>query len=164
VFDDKNVKIAQGLFGYCTYDAVQFFETIKLKSFTGAKGVHEIAEIPLVRYRLYQYVIVINHFKDEMYLCENVIPGLESEVQMIESLIKNKDVPTFPFKVKNDESENMSDQDYMDMVKKGIQSCFRGDVFQIVLSRRYNQKFTGRRVQRVSRTSQRQSVSIFILF
>ncbi|HYK47415.1 MAG TPA: anthranilate synthase component I family protein [Parafilimonas sp.] len=141
--DDKNVRIAQGLFGYCTYDAVQFFETIKLKSFTGARNPHEIAEIPLVRYRLYQYVIVINHFKDEMYLCENVIPGLESEVQMIESLIKNKDVPTFPFKVKNDESENMSDQDYMDMVKKGIQSCFRGDVFQIVLSRRYNQKFTG---------------------
>ena len=65
--DDNNAKIAQGLFGYCTYDAVQFFETIELKSKT------QQPEIPVMRYRLYQYVIAINHFKDEMYLCENVI-------------------------------------------------------------------------------------------
>ena len=65
--DDKNAKIAQGLFGYCNYDAVQFFETIELKS------KKEQPEIPVMRYRLYQYVIAINHFKDEMYLCENVI-------------------------------------------------------------------------------------------
>ena len=46
-----------------------------------------------MRYRLYQYVIAINHFKDEMYLCENVIHGLQSEFEIIESLIKSKDVP-----------------------------------------------------------------------
>ncbi len=75
--DEPAVKMAQGLFGYCTYDAVQFFETIELKS------RHHALEIPLMRYRLYQYVIVINHFKDEMFLCENIIKGLESEVQVV---------------------------------------------------------------------------------
>ncbi len=136
---EKSVSIAQGLFGYSTFDAVQFFDTIKLKAQTLLKE----ATIPLMRYRLYQYVIVINHFKDEMFLCENVIKGLESDVAVIESLIKSKDVPTYPFKTKDGETSNMADDDYIEMVKKGIQSCFRGDVFQIVLSRRFQQSFTG---------------------
>ncbi len=135
--DDKNAKIAQGLFGYCNYDAVQFFETIELRS------KKEQPEIPVMRYRLYQYVIAINHFKDEMYLCENVINGLQSEVAVIESLIKSKDVPVFPFKIKDKETANITDEGYIAIVEKGIQSCLRGDVFQIVLSRRFKQKFTG---------------------
>jgi anthranilate synthase component 1 len=135
--DDKNATIAQGLFGYCTYDAVQFFETIQLKSY------NKQAEIPVMRYRLYQYVIAINHFKDEMYLCENLINGLQSELAAIESLIKSKDVPVFPFKLCSDETGNLTDEDYMEIVKKGIKSCIRGNVFQIVLSRRFRQKFNG---------------------
>ena len=133
--DDDHAKIAQGLFGYCTYDAVQFFETIELKS----KAAQP--EIPVMRYRLYQYVIAINHFKDEMYLCENVIKGLNSEVAIIESLIKSKDVPVFPFKLSGSETQNMSDENYEDMVRQGIKSCIRGNVFQIILSRRFKQKF-----------------------
>ena len=68
---------------------------------------------------------------------------MESELAAVESLIKSKDVPTYPFKAKGEESSNMSDEDYMEMVKKGIQSCYRGDVFQIVLSRRFEQNFIG---------------------
>ncbi|QEC66205.1 anthranilate synthase component I family protein [Panacibacter ginsenosidivorans] len=134
---DKSVQLAQGFYGYATYDAVQFFETIKIKSYTTTP------EIPLMRYRLYQYVIVINHFKDEMYLCENVIDGIESDLAAVESLIKSKDVPTYPFKIQFDEVSNISDDGYREMVQKGIASCLRGDVFQIVLSRRYQQKFIG---------------------
>lgn len=134
---DKAVQLAQGLYGYATYDAVQFFETIRLKSYS------TFPEIPLMRYRLYQYVIVINHFRNEMYLCENTIDGIESEVAAVESLIKSKDVPTYPFKIQQDEVSNISDTGYIDMVKKGIASCLRGDVFQIVLSRRYQQQFIG---------------------
>ncbi len=134
---DKAVQLAQGFYGYATYDAVQFFETIKLKS------NKKSPEIPLMRYRLYQYVIVINHFKDEMYLCENRIDGIASDVDAVESIIKSKDVPTYPFKIQFDEVSNISDNGYLEMVKKGIASCLRGDVFQIVLSRRYQQKFIG---------------------
>src|SRR5437764_7135254 len=99
--------------------------------------------MPLMRYRLYQYVIAVNHFKDELFICENQVQGLESELGLLESLIRSKDVPVYPFKCSGKELSNMSDSAYVEMVKKGIQSCFRGDVFQIVLSRRFEQSFTG---------------------
>src|SRR5207249_1683157 len=153
--DSKEGKYAQGLFGYTTYDAVQFFDTIRLTPNPSKVRQNSVGEsvrtppggegssIPLMRYRLYQYVIAINHFKDELFICENIIAGLESESAVVESLIKSKDVPTYPFKSKGDEGINMTDEEYMQMVRKGIQSCHRGDVFQIVLSRRFEQRFAG---------------------
>jgi anthranilate synthase component I len=135
----KQVNIAQGLFGYTTYDAVQFFDSIKLTTHHSRL----MPDIPLMRYRLYQYIIIINHFKDELFICENVIKGIESEVAVVESLIKSKDVPTFPFKTANEETSNLTNEEYADIVKKGIASCHRGDVFQIVLSRKFEQQFTG---------------------
>jgi anthranilate synthase component 1 len=88
-------------------------------------------------------VIVFNHFKDELYICENHFTGIESELAVVESLIRSKDVPVFPFKKKGEETSNVTDEEYMKMVEKGISSCHRGDVFQIVLSRRFQQGFTG---------------------
>lgn len=143
--EQKQVNIAQGLFGYTTYDAVQFFDSINLKPVKVSPfgGDLEGAAIPLMRYRLYQYIIVINHFKDELFICENVINGINSEVAVVESLIKSKDVPTFPFKTANEETSNLTNEQYIEIVKKGIASCHRGDVFQIVLSRKFEQQFTG---------------------
>jgi anthranilate synthase component 1 len=96
-----------------------------------------------MRYRLYQYVIAVNHFKDELFICENKIAGIESELPVLESLIRSKDIPVYPFRSNGEESSNMSNEDYKEMVKKGITSCHRGDVFQIVLSRRFQQSFQG---------------------
>jgi anthranilate synthase component 1 len=135
---DKAAAFAQGLYGYFTFDAVQQFENIQFR-----KTPDAATSIPLARYRLYQYVIAINHFKNELFICENVIPGLESEVTVVESVIKSKDVPVYPFKAVDGETSNIDDATYIDMVKKGIASCYRGDVFQIVLSRRFQQSFTG---------------------
>lgn len=134
----KEAKFAQGLFGYTTFDAVQFFDSISLSS-----NNPPLTTIPLMRYRLYQYVIAFNHFKDELFICENKTAGLESDLAVVESLIKSKDVPVYPFKARGAESSNMTDEAYRDMVSKGIQRCFRGDVFQIVLSRRFQQSFHG---------------------
>lgn len=143
----KPINAAQGLFGYSTYDAVQFFDSIQLKETKSASATDNsktiAAEIPLMRYRLYQYVIAINHYKDELFICENGIDGIASEFELIESLIKSKDVPTFPFKSNGAERSNLTDAAYIEIVKKGIASCHRGDVFQIVLSRRFEQSFTG---------------------
>lgn len=135
--EDKEAAFAQGLYGYTTYDAVQFFDTI---SFSSGKPV---SPIPLMRYRLYQYVIAVNHFKDELFICENKVAGVESEAGLLESLIRSKDVPVYPFSVNGEETSNMEDETYREMVKKGIASCMRGDVFQIVLSRRFKQSFRG---------------------
>lgn len=142
----RPVNVAQGLFGYTSFDAVQFFDQVGFNPKTPA-GSNEhattINDIPLVRYRLYQYVIAIDHFKDELFICENHFNGIESEVAVIESLIKSKDVPGFPFKSVGEERSNITDAAYVEMVKKGVASCHRGDVFQIVLSRRFEQQFTG---------------------
>lgn len=134
--DIKEGSFAQGLYGYTSFDAVQYFESIKFSKISK----HGIAEL---RYRMYQYVIAVNHFKDELFICENKVAGMETEVEMLESLIKSKDIPAYPFKTKGKENSNMSDEEYKDMVKKGIQSCLRGDVFQIVLSRSFDQSFIG---------------------
>lgn len=135
----KPINVAQGLFGYCTYDSVQFFDSILLENVNQQAGV----DIPLMRYRLYQYVIAINHFKNELFICENAIDGMDSDIDSIESLIKSKDLPTFPFLSTGLEHSNLTDAAYIEMVKKGIASCHRGDVFQIVLSRRFQQSFSG---------------------
>jgi anthranilate synthase component 1 len=136
----KPVNIAQGLFGYTSYDAIQFFENIQ---FSPEKAKQDTTPIPYMRYRLYQYVIIINHFKDELYICENHFERLESRIADVESIIRSKDVPVFPFAAKNEESSNISDEAYKKMVETGIAACHRGDVFQIVLSRRFMQSFTG---------------------
>ena len=134
---EKHLRAVQGLFGYTCFDAVQFFDTIKFRERAGE------APIPLMRYRLYQYVIAINHFRDELYICENIIAGLESELSVVESLIRSKDVPVYPFQPVGDETSNFTDEAYTEMVAQGIKSCLRGDVFQIVLSRRFRQGFSG---------------------
>ncbi|MBC9912313.1 anthranilate synthase component I family protein [Chitinophaga varians] len=133
------VPLAQTLFGYSTFDSVQFFETLEFdKNKSGGN-----AQIPLMRYRFYQYVIAINHFKDELYLCENQIEGLDSEFDLVESLIRHKDSPGYPFATTGDETSNMTDAEYMQMVEQGKQHCFRGDVFQVVLSRAFKRSFSG---------------------
>lgn len=147
---DKDARFAQGLYGYTTYDAVRFFDNIRLTDKTepddtggplsNTVGGHPI---PLVRYRIYQYVIAINHFRDELVLCENEAAGIASESAVLESLIRGRDVPEFPFRRTGAERSNMDDENYREMVRQGIAHCRRGDVFQIVLSRRFRQPFQG---------------------
>jgi anthranilate synthase component 1 len=132
----KETNFAQGLFGYTSFDAIPLFETI---SFADTKKTN----IPLIRYRLYQYVIVFDHYKDELFICQNLLANEQADTSLIESLIRNKDVPQFPFTPVGDERSNVSDEAYTTMVEKGIQHCLRGDVFQIVLSRRFEQSFKG---------------------
>lgn len=132
------LSAAQSFFGYTSYDAVQFFDSVQFNS-----QKESTTSSNLLRYRLYQYVIAINHFKDELYICENKIPGVDGDVSLVTSLIHSKDVPVFPFAVAGKVSSNMTDKEYLEMVKAGISSCHRGDVFQIVLSRRFAQPFTG---------------------
>lgn len=130
-------KSAQGFFGYTAYDAIPFFENIKFKE------ASEENKIPLLRYRLYQYVIAINHHNDEMFLIENKISGLKSEISVIENLIQQKNAPIFPFQKIGEEASNLTDEEYRNAVETAKKHCFRGDVFQLVLSRRFQQKFMG---------------------
>ena len=147
---EKELKFAQGLYGYTAYDAIPFFETIQFreKPYTTAKSgktnTDNVSDaIPLMRYRLYQYIIAIDHFRDELYLLENHIPGVDGDKDLIENIICGRDLPQFPFESTGEERSNLTDEEYIEMVKKGIAHCYRGDVFQIVLSRRFEQSFKG---------------------
>ncbi|MEO5908399.1 MAG: anthranilate synthase component I family protein [Ginsengibacter sp.] len=81
--------------------------------------------------------------KNELFICENHISGIESEMNLIETIIRSKDVPEFPFATIENETSSITNAQYVSMVKKGISSCARGDVFQVVLSRKFQQKFSG---------------------
>lgn len=147
---DKQLKFAQRLFGYTSYDAIPFFETLPFtdKSYTKATIDNFYFQssslaLPLMRYRLYQYVIAIDHFRDELFLLENHAEGIEGDKHVVENIICSRDLPQFPFELDGEETSNLQDEAYLDMVKKGIAHCYRGDVFQIVLSRRFEQKFKG---------------------
>ncbi len=133
---DNQYQFAQGLYGYTCFDSVPFFDSAIPSEPTKPL-------IPLIRYRLYQYVIAFNHFKDELIICENKIAGIEGDLQVIETLIRSKDVPVYPFSLVGTERSNMTNDSYIELVKKGIKRCLRGDVFQIVLSRQFEHSFSG---------------------
>lgn len=131
--------INNGLFGYIGYDAVQHFENIPV-------GNHQADEygIPDILYHVYRYVIAIDHFKNELYIFEHSPEGSEPKgLSAIENLVNNKNYPSYAFTPAQNESSNYNDEQYLEIIDKGIQHCFRGDVFQIVLSRRFQDNFTG---------------------
>jgi anthranilate synthase component 1 len=127
-----------GIFGYSSYDAVQHFENIKFKN-----PVVESYQIPEIRYSFYKYIIAVNHFKNDLLIIEYLLDGEESNISQIESLIYNRNIATFKFYPGNNETSNLNDNDYMQLVAKGKEHCYRGDVFQIVLSRQFSQSFQG---------------------
>ncbi|MCJ8153835.1 anthranilate synthase component I family protein [Chryseobacterium sp. SSA4.19] len=134
---DPIEETAQSLFGYTSFEAVQFFENLTFKPQSPE------VEIPILRYRLYQYVIAINHHNDEMHIIENQIEGLKSELYLLESMMKNRNAVIYPFEKNGAETSNLTDEEYMGLVETARKHCMRGDVFQLVLSRRFEQKFKG---------------------
>ncbi|TND09163.1 MAG: anthranilate synthase component I [Bacteroidetes bacterium] len=131
------VKAAAGLFGFTSYDAVQAFETISLRD------RETKSNLPLLRYDLFRYVIAIDHFYDRLFICENLCDGENPETEEIETLIGNKNIPVFPFALQGEESSNFTDAEYLELVDKARAHCRRGDVFQLVFSRRFRRTFTG---------------------
>lgn len=130
--------ITNGLFGYMTYNVVQHFEDIELRN-------KEI-KIPVAQYFCYQYIIAFNHFNQELFIIKNEIENSENDktsLDEIESFIKYKPLQLDNFSADSEKTSNLTDAEYIEMVNKGKQSCYRGDVFQIVLSRQFQQKYRG---------------------
>ena len=134
----KGEVSVNGLFGYTTYDCIKYFEDIKIKNVTCKEE-----KIPDMMYTFYKYIIAINHFKNTLNIIENQINGEGSQIDKLETLLQNRNFATYRFKPEDVEKSNISDDEYMKMVAKGKEHCFRGDVFQIVLSRQFSQRFKG---------------------
>ncbi len=129
--------VANGLFGYISYDAVRYFEEIEIATFQS-----EEREIPEIFYSVYQFVIVINHFKNELYILEHYYDK-QSGLEEIETIINNKNYASYKFYAEGDETSNFKDEEFLEIIKKCKEHCHRGDVFQIVPSRRFTQTFKG---------------------
>ncbi len=130
--------LVDGVFGYTTYDAVQYFEKIVFKS-----PVPEKQQIPQLRYNFFRFVLAINHLTNELILVEHLVNGRKSEIDTVTQLLRNRNIAIYGFDVSGSETSNLSDDDYRQMVARGREHCFRGDVFQIVLSRQFSQEFRG---------------------
>ncbi|WPR74305.1 anthranilate synthase component I family protein [Algoriphagus sp. NG3] len=127
-----------GLFGYIQYDTVAYFEDIQLQNTAPT-------EVPTMQYSVYQNVIVVDHYKNELHLLEHRVAGAENSEKMeeIERLLNNKNIPSYTFQRVGEEESNYTDEEFLKILNQGREHCFRGDVFQIVLSRRFSTGFKG---------------------
>ena len=135
--DDNDYKfINNGLFGYMAYDAVRYFEDVKLSV------KDDSIQIPDIYYAVYQNIIAINHFKNEAYLFAHCYET-ENNIPELEQLLNIRNFATYNFKIDGERESNLEDEEYREHVALAKKHCQRGDVFQLVLSRRFSQGFKG---------------------
>lgn len=127
-----------GVYGYTTFNAIRYFEKIDIKDSRDYKN-----DAPDLLYILYKYLIVFHGFKSEMVILELVSPEEESKIDDIEKAICNRNYTEYNFKATGPTNSSITDDEHKENIKKGIMHCHKGDVFQIVLSRRFEQKFQG---------------------
>ena len=128
--------ISNGIFGYVAHDAVNYFEQIELNK--EKKG----QDIPDIYYAVYQNIIAISLFSHEAHLFSHSLDGAHN-LEKLEQYIKSIKQSIFSFKKIGDKTSNLTDTEFLDYVKQGKKHCYRGDVFQLVLSRRFSQNFQG---------------------
>jgi anthranilate synthase component 1 len=127
-----------GVFGYTCYDAVRYFEKIELKH-TESNAY----QIPEMHYALYRFVIRFNHFNDEIAVFEHIPDGETSRLDELLHQMKRVNFIAYPFQATGEVQSNLTDQEYRQLVEKGIEHCLRGDVFQVVFSRQFSRSFYG---------------------
>lgn len=127
-----------GLFGYTSFNAVRYFEDINVKDETQAKN-----DAPDLLYILYKDVIVFDHFRNEMIIIELLAEGEPDDLDVLEKDINNRQLRAYDFHPVGDYWSTLTDDEHKENIRKGIKHCLRGDVFQIVLARRFKQKYEG---------------------
>ena len=128
--------INNGLFGYMAYDAVRYFEDVEISRKPDSPA------IPDIYYAVYQNIIAINHFKNEAYLFAHSYDG-ENNLPLLEQLLSVQTFASYRFQKEGASRSNLEDAEYLEHVALAKKHCARGDVFQLVLSRRFSQGFKG---------------------
>lgn len=137
IHSDTDFKfINNGIFGYMAYDAVRYFEDISISKKEG----HQ--DIPDVYYAVYQNIIAINHHKNEAYIFAHCF-NTENNIDEVLQLITSRNFAAFNFSTSGETTSNLTDDAYKEQVELAKQHCARGDVFQLVLSKKFSQKFKG---------------------
>ena len=131
-----------GLYGYTSFNAVRYFEDIAVKDETQAKN-----DAPDMLYILYRIVIVFDHFNNQLTVV-SLTPSDhpqngEADLDNIMRAMNKANVKAYDFHPVGDVRSTLTDEEHKANIRKGIQHCLRGDVFQIVLSRRFIQQYEG---------------------
>ena len=131
-----------GLYGYTSFNAVRYFEDIAVKDETQAKN-----DAPDMLYILYKVVIVFDHFNNQLTVV-SLTPSDqpqngEADLDNIMRAMNKANVKAYDFHPVGDVKSTLTDEEHKANIRKGIQHCLRGDVFQIVLSRRFIQQYEG---------------------
>lgn len=130
-----------GLFGFSSFEAVQYMEDIEMTNPSDF-----LKDNPDMKYQLFEFILVFDHYKNELYITQNSIDkniSSPKELEKFKGLLRLQSDPGFKFSKEGKESANIDADTFKNNVTKGIQHCLRGDVFQLVLSRRFQQKFKG---------------------
>lgn len=128
--------INNGLFGYMAYDAVRYYEDISISK------KEDSLTIPDIFYAVYKNIIAINHFKNEAYIFAHCFESEENTAE-IEQLLSVRNFASYNFSMEGTGASNLEDEEYKEHVRLAKKHCQRGDVFQLVLSRRFSQGFKG---------------------
>lgn len=135
---EENFKfINNGIFGYTSYDAVRYFEDIEINK------KDDSVVIPDMYYAVYKNIIAINHFKNEAYIFAHCYEDTANNIDEIDKLINVQNFASYNFNSKGKINSNLTDDEFREHVELARKHCHRGDVFQLVLSRRFSQEFTG---------------------
>ncbi|MEM9850113.1 MAG: anthranilate synthase component I family protein, partial [Bacteroidota bacterium] len=129
--------LINGFFGYSSFDSVQYFDTLE---FPDEKRK---MDIPDIHYSLYRYVIVTDHPRQIVYVLQNLQAGETADFEQIETLVRKQTFATYQFKKVGEKTSNLTDEQHKEMIRKGKHHCKIGDVFQIVLSRQFQQSYEG---------------------
>ena len=124
-----------GLFGYTSFNAVRYFEDINVKDETQAKN-----DAPDLLYILYKVVIVFDHFNNTLKVIS--LDG-EDKIDAVMKAMNKANVQAYDFHPVGDVQSTLTDDEHRENIRRGIKHCLRGDVFQIVLSRRFIQQYEG---------------------
>lgn len=124
-----------GLYGFTTFNAVRYFENIPVKDTTMEKN-----DAPDIYYIMYKNIIVFDHFNNTMQL---ITLGEEAELDAFMKAINKANVKPYDFHPVGETTSTLTDEEHKANIRRCIQHCLRGDVFQIVVSRRFVQKYEG---------------------
>lgn len=127
-----------GLYGYTSFNAVRYTEGIAVKD-----SREDINDAPDLLYIIYKYIIVFNDYRHELLLLEMTGEEEESNLERIVKAIQDRNYTAYDFRAVGPVTSTLTDEEHKANIRRGIAHCLRGDVFQIVLSRRFEQAYVG---------------------
>lgn len=127
-----------GLYGYTSFNAVRYFEDIPVED-----TYAENNDAPDMLYILFKTVVVFNHYSNTLTIIDMLRDGEDDCILKIEQALLRTNVREYKFRTVGDTTSTLTDEQHKANIRKGIKHCLRGDVFQIVLSRRFIQKYEG---------------------